>query len=212
MDLPILMDATVDQTDGFRFMYVLPFDERTVLVEDTCFSDSPELAIEALRDQIDAYAEGRGWHVAEIEREETGVLPMPWAAKIESPRSGPLVAGYRGGWFHPGTGYSFPVATRLAAFVATRPPSELFGRDLLRFAERHRSQAAFAHLLNRLLFRWYPPHARRSIFKRFYHLPRETIGRFFALRLRWRDRLRLLGGRPPKGLSVRHRLRPSLTR
>src|SRR6185295_5109919 len=40
---PILMDATVPQLDGFRFMYVLPLGPDRLLVEDTYFSTSPDL-------------------------------------------------------------------------------------------------------------------------------------------------------------------------
>ncbi len=212
LDLPILMDATVDQSHGYRFIYVLPLDPRTLLVEDTYFHDSPELAEEQLRSEIRAYAIRRGWEVIGIRREEIGVLPMPWAGAFEAPQEGPLVAGYRGGWFHPGTGYSFPVALRLADFVASRPPTDLFGPDLARLARAHRLQRSFAQLLNRLLFRWYPPNVRRFIFERFYRLPEATIGNFYALRLRWRDGCRLLLGRPPPGISIRHRLRHGTSR
>ena len=46
---PMLMDATVPQTDGYRFVYLLPFDPETLLVEDTYYSDSPDLDLDALR-------------------------------------------------------------------------------------------------------------------------------------------------------------------
>src|SRR5687768_15336899 len=36
---PLLMDARVPQTDGFRFFYVLPLAAERVLVEDTYFSE-----------------------------------------------------------------------------------------------------------------------------------------------------------------------------
>ncbi len=38
-DHPRIMDDRVDQSDGFRFFYTLPFSSRRVLVEDTRFSD-----------------------------------------------------------------------------------------------------------------------------------------------------------------------------
>lgn len=207
LECPILMDATVDQSAGYRFYYVLPMDERTLLVEDTYLTHSPVLDRGELRAEIQGYAARHGWEIDEIRREETGILPMPWAGTHEAPKAGPLVAGYRGGWFHPGTGYSFPVAARLAEFVAGRPPDALFGPALIRFAREHRLQAGFAQFLNQLQFRWYPPHARRAIYERFYRLPDSTIRNFYALRLRWRDRFRLVLGAPPRGLSLRYRLR-----
>jgi lycopene beta-cyclase len=38
---PVLMDATVPQTDGFRFFSTLPFAPDRILVEDTYFADTP---------------------------------------------------------------------------------------------------------------------------------------------------------------------------
>jgi len=42
--MPIIMDATVAQDDGYRFVYTLPFSDDTVLIEDTYYSDGEELA------------------------------------------------------------------------------------------------------------------------------------------------------------------------
>ncbi len=207
LDRPVLMDATVDQSEGFRFLYVLPLGSSRLLVEDTYFHESCSLAPVELRRRILDYVAAQGWEVAGISREETGVLPMPWAAAFEQPGPGPLVAGYRGGWFHPGTGYSFPVAARLAEFVASRPPDALFGREFRRLGRRHSRQVLFTQLLNRSLFRWFAPASRIWVFERFYRLPANTIGNFYALRLTWRDCLRLVSGWPPRGLSISYRLR-----
>ncbi len=207
LELPVVMDARVDQSQGYRFMYLLPMDDRTVLVEDTYFHDSPDLDVSHVEAEIHNYVTARNWTVARVVRTERGVLPMPWSDRLVPPGRGPLVAGYRGGWYHPGTGYSFPVALRLAEFVARRPAESLFGAELDRFARDHRRQAWFPRFLNRMLFRWYPPAARRPIFERVYRLPRETVSNFYALRLSWWDRARVLLGRPPRGLSPRHRFR-----
>ena len=209
LDLPIIMDARLDQAEGYRFMYVLPMGERRVLLEDTYFHESPAFGPDHSEREIRTYAESRAWKISRVARTEQGILPMPWSERIEPPGRGPLLAGYRGGWYHPGTGYSFPVALRLAEFVARRAPESLFGPDLERFARAHRRQAGFARFLNRLMFRWYPPERRRPIFERVYRLPLTTVRRFYALELGWLDRMRFLGGRPPRGLSLRYRFRPS---
>ncbi len=206
LDRPVLMDANVDQTEGFRFFYLLPFTDRTLLVEDTRFHDSPALDVPALADEVRGYIEGRGWSIEREVRREAGVLPMPWRHRMAPPSGPPLLAGYRGGWFHPGTGYSFPVALRLADFVSARPPEGLFGSKLEAFARAHRSQSRFPRFLNRLLFRWYPPASRHPIFARVYRLPQSVLRNFYALRLTTSDRVRLLVGRPPPGISLKHRL------
>ena len=206
IDVPMLMDATVDQGEGFHFVYSLPFTPTRLLVEDTFFADRSALDREACRSRILDYVAARGIAVASVVREEEGVLPMPWRDDFDAPPRGPLRAGYRGGFFHPATGYSLPVAARLAEHVASRPPARLFDDALLAFARRHRRQAVFCHRLNSMLFQWFPPERRWHVFRRFYGLPVETIERFYALRLRTLDQGRLLLGRPPRGMSVRYRI------
>lgn len=208
---PILMDATVDQTEGFRFVYALPFPGRRLLVEDTYFSETSNLDEAALRARIRDYAQEKGLRVRNVLREERGVLPMPWAAPPLGPYRPPLRAGYQGGWFHPGTGYSLPVAARLAELVASRPPEAIFGPELEALARAHSRQARYCRFLNRMLFQWYAPPDRWHIFERFYRMPESTIERFYALRLTPRDQVRLLFGKPPRGFSLRHRLRRGAT-
>lgn len=207
LKIPVLMDATVDQTDGFRFMYVLPLAPDRLLIEDTYFHHSQKLNVNAIRGEIMRYAEERGYAISAVIREETGVLPMPWTGSLPSGSARPIVAGYRGGWFHPATGYSFPIAARVAAYIAASSIEELARRGLDELVGPHASQSRYCHLLNNFLFRWYPPQARWHIFERFYRFPVETIRRFYALRMTYLDRIRLLAGKPPAGLSVRFRTR-----
>lgn len=211
IELPVLMDATVEQTDGFRFMYVLPFSPTRVLLEDTRFSNAPALDRDACREAIRAYAARSGIGGFDVVREEEGVLPMPWNETSTLQRRGPLRVGYRGGFFHPATGYSLAVAARLAEHIASRSPSDLFDTAWRDFVRTHRRQAAFCRRLNAMLFQWFPPQERWHVFQRFYGLPLETIERFYALRLRRLDQGRLVLGRPPRGLSVRYRLSQGAT-
>jgi lycopene beta-cyclase len=198
---PMLMDATVPQRDGYRFFYVLPFGPDQLLIEETYFSRSAALDPAVARASIRDYA-ARFGTVASVVREESGVLPMPWSSAAFAPIRSPLVAGYRGGWFHPGTGYSAPIALRLAAHLARRAPRDAFDASLARLYRAHRSQARYAQLLNRLLFCCFAPENMWNVFARFYALPVELIHRFYALTLTPLDRARLLVGRPPKGFSL----------
>lgn len=202
---PMLMDATVPQLGGFRFFYVLPLAPDRVLVEDTYFSDGTHVDATALRAEIAAHVAERGWQIAAVEREEVGVLPLPW--QCAPPASPPLgtafVAGYAGGWFHPVTGYSFPIAARLASLVAALPAAQLIGPELAEHAAAHARQMRFALRLNHMLFRWFPPEQRFHVLERFYRLPESLIRRFYTLELTGLDRARILIGRPPRGMSYR---------
>ena len=64
-------------------------------------------------------------------------------------------------------------------------------------------QRRFGCLLNRLMFRAMPPADRWTALDRFYRLPEPIIARFYGSRTTAFDRLRLLLGRPPAGVSWR---------
>jgi lycopene beta-cyclase len=202
---PILMDATVPQHDGFRFFYVLPLSPRRLLVEDTAFSRSPELDAPRTRAAVLEYG-ARFGRVLNVARAERGVLPMPWTGTPSAELRSPLVAGYQGGWFHPATGYSLPVALRLAVHVAQHAPDRVLGPELAAMQREQQKQVRFAQQLNRLLFHGFAPEAMWNVFERFYRLPETVIGRFYALSLTRFDRARLLIGRPPRGFSLRSTL------
>lgn len=199
---PTLMDARVAQVDGFRFFYLLPFAADRLLVEDTYFSDTSELDEPALRTGILAYAKARGVEVKSVLRAEKGVLPLPAQVPVRPPiQPGLLQGGYQGGWFHPTTGYSFPLAVRLAATIANAPIEALSERVSALAANEARQQR-YAALLNRMLFQGFAPDQRYHVLERFYRLPAATVRRFYALSLTAGDRARILCGRPPQGLSL----------
>ena len=81
---PIIMDATVDQGDGYRFMYVLPWDARTLLVEDTRYTDGADLDRDELRRGIHDYARTQNWTIETVLDEEEGVLPVALDGDIEA--------------------------------------------------------------------------------------------------------------------------------
>jgi len=206
---PILMDATVDQTDGFRFMYVLPFTQRTALIEDTYYSDSPEIDAPALRGEILRYAERAGWSVTAVRREETGILPVVLSGDMrEFWNDTEAIAriGLRAALFHPTTGYSFPSAVRTADLLAQAEtvPADAY-RLLREQSEKGWRLGRLYRGLNRMLYLAAQPERRFRVLQRFYTLPESLIERFYAARLTPRDGVRILAGMPPVpvGAAVR---------
>ncbi|WP_375450036.1 lycopene beta-cyclase CrtY [uncultured Devosia sp.] len=200
---PVIMDASVDQRDGYRFVYLLPFSRTRVLIEDTRYSEGEALDLQALAADIAQYAEAQGWSIRKIVRQENGVLPIAlahdfdrfWADKpVDIPQ-----AGMRAGLFHPTTGYSLPEAVRLANLIGMHWPigsAALAPRIRQHARNRHREQS-FYRLLNRMLFRAARPDRRHLVLQRFYKLPREVIERFYAGRTTASDIVRILVGKPP---------------
>nr|ANY58028.1 lycopene cyclase [uncultured bacterium] len=212
---PVIMDATVEQIDGFRFMYVLPFAPDRVLVEDTYYSRSPELDVAKVTARVLAHAAQLGLGISTIERREQGVLPLPGKVALPNVQaSGPLCAGYAGGLFHPVTGYSFPLAVRFAQRLATLAPEEARGGAHAAFMSQVRGQARYLAWLNGLLFHGMADDERRNVLERFYTLPEPTIRRFYAMTLTPVDKARIVCGRPPRGFSLssilaKHQTRPA---
>ncbi|NOW47799.1 lycopene beta-cyclase [Novosphingobium sp. SG751A] len=199
---PIIMDGNRAQYDGFRFVYVLPFSEDTVFIEDTYYSDTPDIDAPALRERIAAYARSRSWTIAEVLDEEQGVLPVvadgePHAL-IEG-MHGAARIGVAAGLFHPLTGYSLPTAVRVAMMIADLPDmsGEAIAGAVENYARAHWRSGRFYRLLARMLFGAAPPDKRYRVFARFYRLNDRLIERFYAGQSTWKDRLRLLIGRPP---------------
>lgn len=206
---PMIMDATVPQLDGYRFIYVLPFSPTRVLVEDTRYSDGAELDDAALFASVSDYARMKGWHGQEVRRER-GVLPITLAQDARGlwndAAGGAVPVGLRAGLFHPVTGYSLPLAAQVADCVADGALTTAAVYDRVRaFALARAHEDRFLRLLNRMLFRGCAPTRRHHVLARFYRLPEPLIERFYAGRLTPLDRLRIVTGKPP--IPIRDALR-----
>jgi lycopene beta-cyclase len=199
---PIIMDAGVEQQGGYRFVYVLPFDERRLLIEDTHYVDSDAWDPGRLRANIAAYAQARGWRILDVLREEEGRLPIVLAGDFDAywdDLAGQPSAGLRAGLFHSTTGYSLPHAVRLAERIAALGDLDapaLFAAIRGEAAREWRRQRFF-RLLNRMLFLAGSPDRRWRVMQRFYRLPASLITHFYAGRLNLQDKARLLSGKPP---------------
>lgn len=190
---PLLMDATVEQRDGFRFLYVLPWDERRVLVEDTRYADTATLDVPGLREDIDTWIRARGWETERVLREEAAALPIPLSGEAPPSQARPTV-GVAAGFFHATTGYSLPFAAATAELLASQ--SDLSPGLLMAMLDdaalKHWRSMGFFRLLNRMLFRGAAPERRVRVFESFYRHEAELIERFYAGQLRWTDKLAAL--------------------
>ena len=193
------MDATVEQLGGYRFVYCLPFTDREILVEDTYYTDGATLSENEVAARVDDYINAKGWGDHELVRQEKGVLPITLATEREPDDT---AIGIRGEFYHAVTGYSFPDALKTANYIATYAETSsddlsLFNPEIPIFQSRHKRNETFLRLLNRMLFRACEPDRRYKVLQRFYGLPRGLIERFYAGQLTWRDKARILIGKPP---------------
>jgi lycopene beta-cyclase len=200
---PIVMDATVDQHDGYRFVYCLPFAPDEVFVEDTYYADGPDLDRDLLAGRVADYAVAKGWRTLGVLAEEQGVLPVVAGGEFDRLRAvaghHAVLAGTRAGLFHPLTSYSLPDALRFALALAAQP--DLGADQLHAFAENyarsHWNKAWYYRKLTALLFAAAQPDQRYRVMQRFYSLNPRLIERFYAGQSTLADRFRILAGVPP---------------
>ncbi|MBV7257894.1 lycopene beta-cyclase CrtY [Pacificimonas sp. WHA3] len=215
---PTVMDATVDQLGGYRFVYVLPFSETRLLVEDTYYTDGPELADDVVLQRVRDYVARMAVGPYREERAERGVLPIALDGDIDAhwAEDDMPKAGMAAALFNPITGYSFSDAVATADMLKSTPRLDagpvfqaLRDHSIARWKER-----AFYRLLNRMMFEAATPETRYRTLQHFYALDEGLVERFYASRSTKADMVRILSGEPPvpvgKALGVLARSIPKI--
>ena len=195
VDRPVLMDATVEQIDGFRFFQCLPFSETRMLIEDCRYSESPDVPADAA-ERLEAYIQLRGWKKRRAQREQSGSLPIALGGdfgafwRVGGARVAKL--GLRGGFFHPTTGFTLPDAVRTAVTLTRQRDfsgaalHDLFEQDAAALWRKREPYRAF----NSAIFHA-PAQERLAIFESFYGLDPALISRFHSGALGMLDRMKL---------------------
>lgn len=196
---PLIMDASVPQKDGFRFMYVLPFEPDRLLIEDTYYSLNSHLDIPHLTQEIENYARNQTWKIKNILRTEHGILPIPLRQnppKIITDKVLPL--GMQADLFHVTTGYSLAVNFN---FVWQMFPY-LHQKDLnaiwYKKQEEFYKSMQFYRVMNRFLFIAGKTDKRYRFLETFYERQNESaIARFYAGNSTFRDKMNIFSGKAP---------------
>lgn len=203
IERPVIMDATVEQLGGYRFVYVLPLGADELFVEDTYYQDEPVLDRGALSARIDRYCTQHGFEGA-ILGGETGLLPVVTGGDFaawqrESAVEGVARAGARGGFLHPLTSYTLPFAVETALAVGAEAdlPGDQLAALLGARGRRLWGRTRFFRRLGAMLFGAADPAERYRVFERFYRLPEPLVERFYSARPTLADKARVLIGRPP---------------
>lgn len=203
IERPVIMDASVEQLDGYRFVYVLPLGASDLFVEDTYYQDQPVLNRGALSSRLDQYCQAKGWD-GDIIASETGILPVITSGKFSAYRrerglDRVAQAGARALLAHPLTSYTLPQAAETAALIAENAdlPGDQMAALLASHAQRHWNRTGYYRLLGTMLFGAAEPTERYRVFERFYRLNEGLVERFYAARSTLTDKARVLSGKPP---------------
>lgn len=203
LDRPVIMDATVDQLDGYRFVYSLPFGDKDVFVEDTYYSDSKEIDPEVLDDRIAEYANDQDWRIDKVTHSESGQLPVLYGGDFDAfwaDNKGPDArAGVRAALVQPITSYSLPMAVKTAMIIADMPKitQKKLDKLLKDLAFRHWSDGNFYRMLCAMMFKAAKPEKRYLTLEHTYAKDEALIERFYAGKTTLLDQASLLSGKPP---------------
>ncbi len=207
LDRPVIMDATVEQIDGYRFVYCLPFSETEVFVEDTYYSDGKKLDETIAHDRIAEYAASQGWEIAEILREEAGQLPVIYGGDFEAfwkaNEGVDARAGARAALIQPITSYSLPMAVKTAIMIAEMPEinQKKLDKMLRNLATKHWKKGKFYRMLCAFLFLGADPDKRYKTLEHTYTKDEKLLARFYAGKSTKMDQATLLTGKPPIPIS-----------
>ncbi len=210
---PLLVDARVSQRDGCRFISCVPISAHTALVRETVYAESPDVDSAVMAERIAEYCSLSNWQVAEVLHEQCAELPLVGAGDFDAFwASGEGGVARIGGWaglFHPFTGDEIGPAVNTALALAELPELansgvsgfDISGTALARatrnIARAHWDASGFGRLLTRIMFGAAGPRRRYKVLEWIYRLDQPLIEHLYAGGLRWRERVRLLVGRPP---------------
>jgi hypothetical protein len=172
------MDFDVSQADGIHFIYVLPFDAHTALVESTFFTGRllPEAVYE---EAIDTWlARRRPGMVFETISNESGVIPMTTAPFDAWPSPRIVRIGTAGGHVKPSSGYAFLAVQRFVRVFAPRVVSALRAGECAEppAARSPRTTALDTIFLSYLRSR--PERAPDTFYRLFERVPPAVLARF----------------------------------
>jgi len=180
VDTATLMDFDVSQAEGIHFIYVLPFDAHTALVESTFFTERllPDAVYE---DAIETWLTTRRPDaVFHTVSREAGVIPMTTAPFDAWPSPRVVRIGTAGGHAKPSTGYAFLAVQRFVREFAPRVVTALRNGESAEppAARSPRTVALDAIFLSYLRSR--PERAPGTFFRLFERVPPAVLTRFLS--------------------------------
>lgn len=188
-----LMDFSVEQGRGLRFVYVLPFGACEALVENVYLSDV-DLPLVEHRAEISAYLESvYGLQADEyvIDGEERGYIPM---TDYEFPRrlgERTYSIGMLGGGSRPSTGYTF---VRIQRYCRALAAALVHGEEPPDRTDSRRFDVLDAVFL-RFMLR-HPERCPEMYARMFAGVPPESLVRFLTEKSTLADELRLIQALP----------------
>ena len=185
-----LMDFETRPSNGFDFIYTLPFSTQEALIEYTAYT-TEERSEETLLEELKEVLRSKYGPIAyDIQFQESGKIPMSTRNFFSSVSPRHIPIGTAAGWTKPSTGYTFaPIQENCAALVASL---EKGGLTNLHFPRKNRF-VFYDNILLTIAHRW--PKRLPGLFLNLFSASRpELVFRFLSEKTTFREEIRLLTG------------------
>jgi lycopene beta-cyclase len=185
-----LMDFETRPSNGFDFIYTLPFSTHEALIEYTAYTTEERTEEELLNELKEFLNQKYGSIAYDIQFQESGKIPMSTRNFFSSVSPRHIPIGTAAGWTKPSTGYTFaPIQENCAALVASLERDELTS---LHFPRKTRF-VFYDNILLTIAHRW--PKRLPGIFLNLLSSSRpDLVFRFLSEKTTFSEEIRLLSG------------------
>lgn len=185
-----LMDFETRSSNGFDFIYTLPFSTHEALIEYTAYTTEERSEEELLKELQEFLNQKYGSIAYDIQFQESGKIPMSTRNFFSSVSPRHIPIGTAAGWTKPSTGYTFaPIQENCAAIVANLERNELTS---LHFPRKSRF-IFYDNILLTIAHRW--PKRLPGLFLNLFSSSRpELVFRFLSEKTTFSEEIRLLSG------------------
>ena len=185
-----LMDFETRPSNGFDFIYTLPFSTHEALIEYTAYTTEERTEEELLKELQEFLNQKYGSIAYDIQFQESGKIPMSTRNFFSSVSPRHIPIGTAAGWTKPSTGYTFaPIQENCAAIVASLERDELTS---LHFPRKSRF-VFYDNILLTIAHRW--PKRLPGLFLNLFSSSRpELVFRFLSEKTTFSEEIRLLSG------------------
>jgi lycopene beta-cyclase len=185
-----LMDFETRPSNGFDFIYTLPFSAHEALIEYTAYTTEERSEEELLKELQEFLNQKYGSIAYDIQFQESGKIPMSTRNFFNSVSPRHIPIGTAAGWTKPSTGYTFaPIQENCAAIVASLERGELTN---LHFPRKSRF-VFYDNILLTIAHRW--PKRLPGLFLNLFSSSRpELVFRFLSEKTTFSEEIRLLSG------------------
>jgi lycopene beta-cyclase len=185
-----LMDFETRSSNGFDFIYTLPFSTHEALIEYTAYTTEERSEEELLKELQEFLNRKYGSIAYDIQFQESGKIPMSTRNFFSSVSPRHIPIGTAAGWTKPSTGYTFaPIQENCAAIVANLERNELTS---LHFPRKSRF-VFYDNILLTIAHRW--PKRLPGLFLNLFSSSRpELVFRFLSEKTTFSEEIRLLSG------------------